>query len=751
MGFFDKECGRGFLAPTLQAMIVGGGGGGKPIEGEEKTVPLEMADGDQVITPTEEGGYLSKVTVEKPATLVSENIVTGVNIGGVNGSAVASDFDLNGLIARTAENLTIGSPTIGDYAFYNYTGLKTFTDNTATKIGQHAFDGCTGLTAITIPNVAELSDYALNNCKAIANIGALTVPTIGKNGAYYLAANAANGFVYEPSAPATIADYGLQYAKITEIKGEIKSVGQGGLANLPSTFTKFSGKFTGSIGKSGFANNRYLGEIDLSASAITNLGEYAFYYLGWERANYSTAKLTLDLRNSTFAVVNSSSFAYLRNTDVYLPQSVTQMNGYSFANCQNLNLYISGVAPVLPTTSTFSSATNYTIYVSWKYGASYKTATNWAALADKIFAIAEAGTFTAGETLPEYSGEGYAVTWYTDAEKTNAVTVCPEGSPMLYCSYSDAKAKEVVSISTSGPIDITVTDSTGAAVDFSLGYFLCNSGDEFSVNASTSETGYTYYIKVDGAKVTTFPYALTVTSDIAITGTAYDPTQINPDFTTATPQELKNAVDQGIAATTYAVGSTRQITLKNGQTITLRLANNTTDLYERSDGSGATGFVLEFVECFGTKYYMNTTNTNDGGWNACYMRTTVMPLILAQLPDEWQEVVATVKIKAGNGYSTQNVVIESDDKLFLPAEKEIFASLNYSSQTEWNALTRWQWYAQHDTDADRVKTFNGSAAMWWERSPSSVGNNYFCDVRINGTGFVSDAYYDNAVAPAFCI
>ena len=43
---------------------------------------------------------------------------------------------------------------------------------------------------------------------------------------------------------------------------------------------------------------------------------------------------------------------------------------------------------------------------------------------------------------------------------------------------------------------------------------------------------------------------------------------INPDFTTATPQELKNAVDQGIAATTYAVGSTRQITLKNGQVIT---------------------------------------------------------------------------------------------------------------------------------------------------------------------------------------
>lgn len=543
----------------------------------------------------------------------------------------------------------------------------------------------------------------------------------------------------------------MQRANITEIKGEIKSVGQYGLEGLPLTFTKFSGKFTGGIGRYGFANNRYLREVDFSTSEITDIGAYAFYCLGWNRANSSTPKLTLDFRNSKFAVVDKYSFSLLRNADIYLPQSVTQMNGYSFENCQNLNLYISGVAPVLPTTSAFSSAINYTIYVSWKYGASYKTATNWAALADKIFAIAEAGTFTAGETLPEYNGEGYAVTWYTDAEKTNAVTVCPEGSPMLYCSYGDAKVKEVVSISTSGPIDITVTDSTGAAVDFSLGYFLCNSGDEFSVNASTSETGYTYYIKVDGAKVTTFPYALTVTSDIAITGTAYDPTQINPDFTTATPQELKNAVDQGIAATTYAVGSTRQITLKNGQTITLRLANNTTDLYERSGESGTTGFVLEFVECFGTKYYMNSTGTNDGGWNACYMRTTVMPLILAQLPDEWQEIVAMVKTKAGNGYSTGNTVIESDDKLFLPAEREISASRYGSPQAEWDALTRWQWYAQHDTGADRIKTFNGSAAWWWERSPGSGANYTFCSVYSNGGNDSTIATGPGGVAPAFCI
>ena len=222
-------------------------------------------------------------------------------------------------------------------------------------------------------------------------------------------------------------------------------------------------------------------------------------------------------------------------------------------------------------------------------------------------------------------------------------------------------------------------------------------------------------------------------------------------FAEATPLQLKKNVLSGKAVDLYSVGDTRQITLKNGETMTLRLANNTTDLYERSDGSGTTGFVLEFVECFGTKYYMNSTRTNDGGWNASYMHTTVMSLILARLPDEWQEVVATVKIKSGNGYSTGNAVIESDDKLFLPAEREIFASRVYSAQTEWDTLTRWQWYAQHDTDADRVKTLNGSAAGWWERSSSGSNIYNFCNVNGVGNSSSSTASLSYSIAPAFCL
>ena len=52
---------------------------------ETKTVDLNMASGNQTITPTS-GKVLSQVVVKKPATMLPENIKKDVNIGGVTGT-----------------------------------------------------------------------------------------------------------------------------------------------------------------------------------------------------------------------------------------------------------------------------------------------------------------------------------------------------------------------------------------------------------------------------------------------------------------------------------------------------------------------------------------------------------------------------------------------------------------------------------------------------------------------------------------
>lgn len=53
---------------------------------EEQIVPLNMADGDMVVEPSEAGKVLSKVIVQKPETLVPENVIAGIDIGGVVGT-----------------------------------------------------------------------------------------------------------------------------------------------------------------------------------------------------------------------------------------------------------------------------------------------------------------------------------------------------------------------------------------------------------------------------------------------------------------------------------------------------------------------------------------------------------------------------------------------------------------------------------------------------------------------------------------
>ncbi len=99
---------------------IGGVVGILETETEEVTVTLSMAEGDQTVTPTD-GKLLSKVTVTKPGTLVPENIKSGVSIAGITGTyAGGGSGDLPQLHAPTIsineDTLTITNPeSNGDF------------------------------------------------------------------------------------------------------------------------------------------------------------------------------------------------------------------------------------------------------------------------------------------------------------------------------------------------------------------------------------------------------------------------------------------------------------------------------------------------------------------------------------------------------------------------------------------------------------------------------------------------------------
>lgn len=203
------------------------------------------------------------------------------------------------------------------------------------------------------------------------------------------------------------------------------------------------------------------------------------------------------------------------------------------------------------------------------------------------------------------------------------------------------------------------------------------------------------------------------------------------------------------------VGDTKTITSKSGKQYTIRIADMQSGRYAYTNGTGNSSGVFEFVECInlnGTyKFVMNSADTNSGGFATSIMRSTTLQNILADLPDDMQAAISEVNVLSGTGSGTTSGTSSSANKLFLPAEMEIFDAKHYSIGLEECSLGQFDYYKTHNTDEDRQKGTTGHTLAWWLRSPSAGENNRFCLVNGTGTPFHTYARYDDAVAPIFAI
>ena len=96
--------------------------------------------------------------------------------------------------------------------------------------------------------------------------------------------------------------------------------------------------------------------------------------------------------------------------------------------------------------------------------------------------------------------------------------------------------------------------------------------------------------------------------------------------------------------------------------------------------------------------YMNSSNTNSGGWNGCARRTWCNNVFFPALPAWLQEATGTTAVKTANGSSSSTVI--SSDRCFLPAEFEIFGANTYANSSAESGLTHIEYYK---TASNRVK------------------------------------------------
>lgn len=146
--------------------------------------------------------------------------------------------------------------------------------------------------------------------------------------------------------------------------------------------------------------------------------------------------------------------------------------------------------------------------------------------------------------------------------------------------------------------------------------------------------------------------------------------------------------------------------------------------------------------------YMNSSNTNNSGWEGCARRTWCNNVYKECLPTYIQNMMKQVK-KLTSAGGRSNTIKTSNDYAFLPSEIEIFGSTTYSFAGEGE---QYQYF--RNATANRYKKPRYSSdyvsGYYWERSPYSDNISAFCYVTKDGSAGWDSARSTRGVAPCLC-
>lgn len=160
----------------------------------------------------------------------------------------------------------------------------------------------------------------------------------------------------------------------------------------------------------------------------------------------------------------------------------------------------------------------------------------------------------------------------------------------------------------------------------------------------------------------------------------------------------------GLADKVFEVGDTKKFRLADGSYLTARIIGFNHDYAE--DGS-LTHITFETVETLDGNIPMNEKSTNEGGWDASYLRAKLNGNFFEkQLPADLKAVIKpVVKITAKSGKN--EILVTSVDKLFVLSEQEVFGRKIYSCGGEGKKAAIAQF-----RDGDKKVSIAGSAYNW---------------------------------------
>ena len=243
---------------------------------------------------------------------------------------------------------------------------------------------------------------------------------------------------------------------------------------------------------------------------------------------------------------------------------------------------------------------------------------------------------------------------------------------------------------------------------------------------------------------------------------------------------IKSVSDAGQGANYWSIGDRKAVTL-NGTMSKLSLSNVTTYAFiigfnhnasvegtnrihfqiGKTALTGGTDVCLVSGYSDDSDFYMNTSNTNSGGWSSSYMRTKILGTSLSSysgtfigvLPAALRAVLKSVtKYTNNTGNSTAaSAVTATTDYAFLLSEYEIFGSTTYANSNEASKQEQYAYYSAGNSKIKYNHSATSTAVFWWLRSPNASNSNNFVNVNTDGTVNNNNANYSLGFAPGFYI
>lgn len=332
-----------------------------------------------------------------------------------------------------------------------------------------------------------------------------------------------------------------------------------------------------------------------------------------------------------------------------------------------------------------------------------------------------------------------------------------------------AKTTDTITVTRAGDGKITATSSAPTVASVSV------SGSVVTVTAKGKGSA-TITVSVAAGTNHTAPANKTCSVEVTL------PTKVLNDNSWATIREVSSA---GLGANYWAVGDVKEIKIngKVGNTTFSNLAVNAFILgfNHNSAKEGANKIHFQIGKIGSTAvglcdsqynnttsssgyFNWNTSNTNSGGWNACYKRKTlygndgtptspVANSLMAALPSELLAVMQPVTKytdNTGNSSNTSGAVTATTDYLFDLSEFEVFGSRTYANQYEQNSQAQYDYYKAGNSRVAYNHTAVTTAVWWGLRSPSYTGSTYFVIVWPDGNhSTYRNAYYSGGLRPGF--